>query len=247
MRPLARRPFVTSPFHCRRSFARVTHEPNRPPRPTPPETRWTDRALPKPVISSATDTGAIHCFPKSRCRLELTRAREPARPALSGVKLQDRARQAAEAAGDMNGELDSGNEEAPSAAREPVRPREQASARPCSPRAENNRHVNRAERPSLSVSGFLTFVLPRGARDRRGARMAADGSAKSRAAGGRQSRPDHARRRRRQHRRSTRARWGHRESAMWFNILTLLDGNRGALKRGEYEFKGRHQHERDRE
>ncbi|HKI14400.1 MAG TPA: endolytic transglycosylase MltG [Roseiarcus sp.] len=27
------------------------------------------------------------------------------------------------------------------------------------------------------------------------------------------------------------------DSAMWFNILTLLDGNRGALKRGEYEFK----------
>ena len=27
------------------------------------------------------------------------------------------------------------------------------------------------------------------------------------------------------------------ESAMWFNILTLLDGNRGGLKRGEYEFK----------
>jgi UPF0755 protein len=26
-------------------------------------------------------------------------------------------------------------------------------------------------------------------------------------------------------------------SAMWFNVLTLLDGNRGALKRGEYEFK----------
>jgi UPF0755 protein len=24
---------------------------------------------------------------------------------------------------------------------------------------------------------------------------------------------------------------------MWFNVLTLLDGNRGALKRGEYEFK----------
>src|SRR5271166_1347609 len=27
------------------------------------------------------------------------------------------------------------------------------------------------------------------------------------------------------------------DSALWFNILTLLDGNRGALKRGEYEFK----------
>ncbi len=27
------------------------------------------------------------------------------------------------------------------------------------------------------------------------------------------------------------------ESAMWFNVLTLLDGNRGALKRGEYAFK----------
>jgi UPF0755 protein len=27
------------------------------------------------------------------------------------------------------------------------------------------------------------------------------------------------------------------DSAIWFNILTLLDGNRGALKRGEYEFK----------
>jgi peptidoglycan lytic transglycosylase G len=27
------------------------------------------------------------------------------------------------------------------------------------------------------------------------------------------------------------------ESATWFNILTLLDGNRGALKRGEYAFK----------
>ena len=27
------------------------------------------------------------------------------------------------------------------------------------------------------------------------------------------------------------------DSAMWFNVLTLLDGNRGALKRGEYEFK----------
>ena len=27
------------------------------------------------------------------------------------------------------------------------------------------------------------------------------------------------------------------ESAMWFNILTLLDGNRGALKRGEYAFR----------
>jgi UPF0755 protein len=27
------------------------------------------------------------------------------------------------------------------------------------------------------------------------------------------------------------------ESAMWFNILTVLDGNRGALKRGEYAFK----------
>jgi UPF0755 protein len=26
-------------------------------------------------------------------------------------------------------------------------------------------------------------------------------------------------------------------SAMWFNLLTLLDGNRGALKRGEYDFK----------
>jgi UPF0755 protein len=26
-------------------------------------------------------------------------------------------------------------------------------------------------------------------------------------------------------------------SAMWFNVLTLLDGNRGALKRGEYAFK----------
>ena len=27
------------------------------------------------------------------------------------------------------------------------------------------------------------------------------------------------------------------DSAMWFNILTMLDGNRGALKRGEYAFK----------
>jgi UPF0755 protein len=27
------------------------------------------------------------------------------------------------------------------------------------------------------------------------------------------------------------------DSAMWFNILTLIDGNRGALKRGEYAFK----------
>jgi UPF0755 protein len=27
------------------------------------------------------------------------------------------------------------------------------------------------------------------------------------------------------------------DSAMWFNILTVLDGNRGALKRGEYAFK----------
>ena len=27
------------------------------------------------------------------------------------------------------------------------------------------------------------------------------------------------------------------DSAMWFNVLTLLDGNRGALKRGEYAFK----------
>jgi UPF0755 protein len=29
------------------------------------------------------------------------------------------------------------------------------------------------------------------------------------------------------------------DSAMWFNILTVLDGNRGALKRGEYAFKAR--------
>ena len=27
------------------------------------------------------------------------------------------------------------------------------------------------------------------------------------------------------------------DSALWFNVLTLLDGNRGALKRGEYDFK----------
>jgi UPF0755 protein len=27
------------------------------------------------------------------------------------------------------------------------------------------------------------------------------------------------------------------DSAMWFNLLTLLDGNRGVLKRGEYAFK----------
>ena len=27
------------------------------------------------------------------------------------------------------------------------------------------------------------------------------------------------------------------DSALWFNLLTLLDGNRGALKRGEYAFK----------
>ena len=27
------------------------------------------------------------------------------------------------------------------------------------------------------------------------------------------------------------------DSAMWFNMLTVLDGNRGALKRGEYAFK----------
>src|SRR5580658_5772191 len=27
------------------------------------------------------------------------------------------------------------------------------------------------------------------------------------------------------------------DSALWFNVLTLLDGNRGALKRGEYAFK----------
>ena len=27
------------------------------------------------------------------------------------------------------------------------------------------------------------------------------------------------------------------DSAMWFNVLTLLDGNRGAMKRGEYAFK----------
>ena len=27
------------------------------------------------------------------------------------------------------------------------------------------------------------------------------------------------------------------DSSMWFNVLTLLDGNRGALKRGEYAFK----------
>jgi UPF0755 protein len=27
------------------------------------------------------------------------------------------------------------------------------------------------------------------------------------------------------------------DSATWFNLLTLLDGNRGAVKRGEYEFK----------
>ena len=27
------------------------------------------------------------------------------------------------------------------------------------------------------------------------------------------------------------------DSAFWFNILTVLDGNRGALKRGEYAFK----------
>jgi UPF0755 protein len=29
------------------------------------------------------------------------------------------------------------------------------------------------------------------------------------------------------------------DSALWFNVLTLLDGNRGALKRGEYAFKAR--------
>ncbi len=29
------------------------------------------------------------------------------------------------------------------------------------------------------------------------------------------------------------------DSALWFNLLTLLDGNRSALKRGEYEFKAR--------
>ena len=27
------------------------------------------------------------------------------------------------------------------------------------------------------------------------------------------------------------------DSAFWFNILTMIDGNRGALKRGEYAFK----------
>jgi UPF0755 protein len=27
------------------------------------------------------------------------------------------------------------------------------------------------------------------------------------------------------------------DSAMWFNALTLLNGNRGALKRGDYDFK----------
>ena len=36
-------------------------------------------------------------------------------------------------------------------------------------------------------------------------------------------------------------------SATWFSMLTLLDGNRSVLKRGEYDFRAGVEHERDRE
>jgi UPF0755 protein len=131
----------------------------------------------------------------------------------------------------MTGELDSGDEEAP-------RPGVSLFGRRSKPAPGDSPPPRRPRRnPLSSVSGFLTFVLL-GALATAGALawllidarspgpLAADKVVQIVREDDGGSIADQL------------ERAGVIESAMWFNILTLLDGNRGALKRGEYEFKG---------
>ena len=135
----------------------------------------------------------------------------------------------------MNGELDSGDEEAP-------RPRVSLFGRASKPPPGHappapKQPPRKPRRAALSsVSGFLTFVLL-GAlataaalawllmEARNPGPLAADKVVQIMREDDGGSIADQL------------ERAGVIESAMWFNILTLLDGNRGALKRGEYEFK----------
>jgi UPF0755 protein len=152
------------------------------------------------------------------------------------LKLRDRRRQAAEAAGDMSGELESGNAEA-------SRPRVSLFGRPSKP-APGDLPPSAPKQPPRkprragisSVSGFLTFVLL-------GALATAGGlawllmDARNPGPLGTDKVVQIAREDDGGSIADQLERAGVIDSAMWFNILTLLDGNRGGLKRGEYEFK----------
>ena len=150
----------------------------------------------------------------------------------AGSKLQDRRLE--EAADVMSGELDPGGGEAP-------RPRVSLFGRASKPAPDAPpppKQPPRKPRRSLlsGVSGFLTFVLL-GALATAGALgwllmesrspgpLAADKVVLIVREDDGGSIADQL------------ERAGVIDSAMWFNILTLLDGSRGALKRGEYEFK----------
>jgi UPF0755 protein len=141
-----------------------------------------------------------------------------------------------EAAGDMSGELDSGDEEAPrprvSLFGRASRPTAGGAAPPAPPQPPR-----KPRRMGLSsVSGLLTFVLL-------GALATVGALAwllkESRSPGPLEAdkvvmivREDDGGSIADQLERA-----GVIDSALWFNVLTLLDGNRGALKRGEYAFK----------
>src|SRR5271154_3384174 len=153
----------------------------------------------------------------------------------AGLRLQGR-RVSAEAAGDMSVEFDSGGGEAPrprvslfGRARKPAIGAPAPRKPPEPPRKPRRMGLS-------SVSGLLTFVLL-GALATVGALAWLLKESRSRGPldadkvvmivrdddGG--SIADQL------------ERAGVIDSAMWFNILTLLDGNRGAMKRGEYAFK----------
>src|SRR5271154_4930709 len=153
----------------------------------------------------------------------------------AGLRLQGR-RVSAEAAGDMSVEFDSGGGEAPrprvslfGRARKPAIGAPAPPAPPQPPRKRRRMGVS-------SVSGLLTFVLL-GALATVGALawllkesrspgpLAADKVVMIVREDDGGSIADQL------------ERAGVVDSALWFNVLTLLDGNRGALKRGEYEFK----------
>ena len=141
------------------------------------------------------------------------------------------------AAGDMSGELDSGDGEAPRprvslfgrASKSRLVPGGPPPAPPQPPRKPRRMGIS-------SVSGLLTFVLlgalaTVGAlawllkESRRPGPLEADKVVmivREDDGGGIADQLERA---------------GVIDSALWFNVLTLLDGNRGALKRGEYAFK----------
>ena len=162
--------------------------------------------------------------------LELAVAQARPRPSQPGLRLEGRRRQRGKS--DMSGYLDSGDGEAPRPCVSLFgRATKSASgaAAPPGPSQSPRMHLS-------SVSGLLTFVLlgalaTFGAlawllKELRGSGpLGADKVVMIAREDDGGSIADQL------------ERAGVIDSALWFNLLTLLDGNRGALKRGEYAFK----------